>query len=132
MDLIFGFFIFAIVFFVAAVILGIFAKRQSDFHLLGANADEARAVLEHSGVLQSGWKPASGEGQINIRPGFLRGGRQERPVISIDLDPSAQGTHVRIWLSAWIQNYGVMEPVHSIGVILRRNRIMKALDAVCD
>ena len=132
MEFIYGFFIFAIAVFVLAVILQIFAKRQLDFHLLGAPVGETSHILTTSGVLRGGWKPASGRGQINIRPGFLLGGRNGRPVLSIDLQEDDKGTHVQIWLSAWISKWGVMEPVQSTVIILRRNKVVKALRAACE
>lgn len=132
MEFIYGFFIFAIAVFVLAVILQIIAKRQFDFHLVGASVDEAQSVLTTSGVLRGGWKPAGGRGQINIRPGFILGGRNGRPVLSIDLEEDEAGAHVQIWLSAWISKWGVMEPFHSTVIILRRNKIVKALRAACE
>jgi len=132
MDFVFGFFVFAIAVFVGSAILQVIAKRQLDFHLVGASLQEANDVLASSGVLRGGWKSADGRGQINIRPGFLLGGRDGRPVVSIDLEPDHEGTHVQIWLSAWISKFGIMEPVQSIAIILRRNKIVKALNAVCE
>jgi hypothetical protein len=127
-----GFFVFAIVLFIVSAILTVLAKKQTDFHLVGATVNDAQNVLAESGVLRGGWKLTDGRGQINIRPGFFLGGRDGRPVVSIDLEPSQEGTHVQVWLSAWVSRFGVMEPVHSIGVLLRRNKITKALHAVCE
>ena len=132
MDFVFGFFLFAIAVFVAAAILQVIAKRQMDFHLVGASVEEARDVLASSGVLRGGWTQADGRGHINIRPGFMLGGRNGRPVMSIDLEPDDEGTHVQIWLSAWISKYGIMEPFQSVVVILRRNKIVRSLNAVCE
>ncbi len=53
-----------------------------------------------------GWTQATVGGYINIRPTFLLGGRKGRPIMSIDLEPDREGTHVQIWLSAWISNFG--------------------------
>lgn len=132
MEFIYGLFIFAIALFVLGLILQVFAKRQMDFHLVGASVQEARDVLVGSGVLRGGWTQADGRGYINIRPTFLLGGRKGRPIMSIDLEPDREGTHVQIWLSAWISNFGVMEPMHSLLVILRRNKIIKTLNSVSD
>jgi hypothetical protein len=131
MNLLTGFFFFVIALFVVAFVLTVLAKKQFDFNLVGASVDEARNVLETSGVLRSGWKKTDGRGQINIRPGFLLFGRNGRPVISIDLEADQQGTHVQIWLSAWHKVAGVIEPAHSSVVLLRRNKIVKALNAAC-
>lgn len=132
MDFIYGFFIFAIGVFILALILQMIAKRQFDFHLVGASADEAKSVLTTTGVLRRGWKTvAGGRGQINIRPAFILGGRDGRPVLSIDLEEDDKGAHVQIWLSAWTSRLGVMEPFQSAVVILRRNKIVKALRAAC-
>ncbi|CAM3900866.1 hypothetical protein H7J08_30420 [Mycobacterium frederiksbergense] len=132
MEIIYGFLIFAGIFFIAAVILGVFAKRQIDFHLIGASIDDAKFTLETSGVLRSGWKPCDGRGQINIRPGFLLGGRDGRPVLSIDIEADPQGARIQIWLSAWISKFGIMEPAHSLGVMMRRHKIVKSLNAVSE
>jgi hypothetical protein len=132
MNLLFGFFLFAIALFVVAFVLTVLAKRQFDFHLVGASVEDARNVLETSGVLRSGWKKTDGRGQFNIRPGFLLFGRDGRPVVSIDLEPDEHGTHVQIWLSAWHKVAGVIEPAHSTVVLLRRHKIVKALNAVCE
>jgi hypothetical protein len=132
MDFIYGLFIFAIAVFILAAILQVIAKRQLDFHLIGAPVDETAHILTTSGVLRGGWKPANGRGQINIRPGLLLGGRKGRPVLSMDLEEDDEGTHVQIWLSAWVSKWGVMEPFQSTMIILRRNKIVKALRAVCE
>ena len=132
MEFVVGFFIFAVAVFIVGAVLQVIAKRQLDFHLLEASVADARNVLINSGVLRGGWRQADGPGQINIRPSFLRGGRKGRPVISIDLEPDDEGTHVQIWFSAWISTLGVVEPFQSSVVILRRNKIVKALNAVCE
>lgn len=132
MEIIYGFFIFAGVFFIMAAILGVFAKRQIDFYLVGASVDDAKLALESSGVLRSGWKSCDGRGQINIRPGFLLGGRDGRPIMSIDIEAEPQGARIQIWLSAWISKFGIMEPAHSIGVMMRRRKIVKSLNEACE
>lgn len=132
-DWIFGFFVFAIVFFIAAGILTVIAKRQADFRVVGGSASELLALLEQSGALDSGWKRTSGKGRINIKLGFLRGGRADRPVLSIDVSDVAAGAHVTVWMSEWKTAVrSIMEPVPAIAVILRRNRIVKLLDAITD
>jgi hypothetical protein len=132
MDIVFGFFVFVAVFFVAAAILTVLAKRQIDFHLLGASVDDAFEVLDSSGALRGGWKTSGGDGAINIRPGFFLGGRDGRPVVSINLESDHAGTHVQVWMSAWVSRFGMIEPFQSIIVMLRRNKIVKALNAVCE
>lgn len=133
MDWIFGFFVFAFVFFVVAGILTVIAKRQADFRVVGGNARELMAILEHSGALNSGWKRTQGKGDVNIKLGFLRGGRDGRPVLSVDVSDVAEGAHVTVWMSEWKTSVrAIMEPVASIAVILRRNRIVKVLDSITD
>lgn len=132
MDFITGFIVFAIVVFIAAVVLGAMAKKQTDFHLVGASRDEAYAVLTDSGVLRGGWKTSNGDGNINIRPGFLLGGRNDRPILSIDLEEDQEGTHVQIWMSAWISKYGMIEPMQSAVLLMRHRKIVKTLRSVCE
>lgn len=133
MDLVFGFFMFAIAFFIAAGILTIVAKRQADFRVVGGTARELIATLEQSGALDSGWKRTQGKGDFNIKLGFLRGGRDERPVLSIDVNDVPEGAHVTVWMSEWKTAVrSIMEPVPAIAVILRRNRIVKLLDSITD
>lgn len=131
MEFLVGLFIFGIALYISGAILQVVAKKQLDFHLLGASVDDAVDVLTTSGVLRGGWKEANGPGQINIRPGFLIGGRKNRPVISMDLESDSEGTHVQIWFSAWISTLGVVEPWQSVLVIMRRKKIVNALHAVC-
>jgi hypothetical protein len=132
MDFLAGLFFFAVAVFVAAVVLMALAKKQFDFHLAGASVQETRNYLGYRRVLRSGWKKTDGRGQINIRPGFLLFGRKGRPVISIDLEPDQQGTHVQIWMSSLNIVAGVIEPAHSSVVLLRRNKIVKALRATSE
>lgn len=133
MDWIFGFFVFAIVFFIAAGILTVVAKRQADFRVVGGSARELVAILEQSGALDSGWKRTQGKGDVNIKLGFLRGGRDGRPVLSVDVNDVPEGAHVTVWMSEWKTAVrAIMEPVASIAVILRRNRIVKVLDSITD
>lgn len=132
MDFITGFFLFAAVVFIGGAILTVIVKKQTDYHLLGASQDEAWSVLNESGVLRGGWKPANGEGTVNIRPGYFLGGRNDRPVLSITLEEDAQGTHVHIWLSAWVSRFGMIEPMQSIVVLLRHRKIVKTLNSVCE
>lgn len=133
MDWIFGFFVFAIVFFIAAGILTVVAKRQADFRVVGGSARELMTILEQSGALDSGWKRTQGKGDVNIKLGFLRGGRDGRPVLSVDVNDVPEGAHVTVWMSEWKTAVrAIMEPVASIAVILRRNRIVKVLDSITD
>ena len=91
------------------------------------------AGLEQSGALASGWKRTGGSGDVNIKLGFFRGGRDERPVLSIDIADVPEGAHVTVWMSQWKTAVrGIMEPVPAIAVILRRNRIVKLLDSITD
>lgn len=132
-DWIFGFFVFALVFFIVAGILTVIAKRQADFRVVGGNARELMSILEQSGALNSGWKRTQGKGDVNIKLGFLRGGRNDRPVLSIDVNDVAEGAHVTVWMSEWKTAVrAIMEPVPAIAVILRRNRIVKLLDSITD
>lgn len=133
MDWVFGFFVFAAVFFAAAAILNVMAKRQADFRVVGGSANDLVALLEQSGALSSGWKRTQGKGNINLKLGFLRGGRAGRPVLSIDVADVPEGAHVTVWMSEWKTAVGkIIEPAHTIPVILRRNRIVKLLDGVTD
>jgi hypothetical protein len=132
-DWIFGFFMFAIVVFIAAGILTFVAKRQADFRVVGGSARDLMALLEHSGALNSGWKRTQGKGGVNIKLGFLRGGRDNRPVLSIDVNDVPEGAHVTVWMSEWKTALrSIMEPVPAIAVILRRKRIVKLLDSITD
>lgn len=133
MDIIFGFFVFAVVFFIAAGILTVIAKRQADFRVVGGSAQELLVLLEQSGALNSGWKRTQGRGGVNIKLGFLRGGRDDRPVLSIDINDVSEGAHVTAWMSEWkTVAIGIMEPMPAIAVILRRNRIVKLLDQITE
>lgn len=133
MDWIFAFFVFAVVFFIAAAILTVIAKRQADFRVVGGSAVELMAALEQSGALNSGWKRTQGRGDVNIKLGFLRGGRGDCPVLSVDVNDVPEGAHVTVWMSEWKTAVrSIMEPVPAIAVILRRNRIVKVLDSITD
>lgn len=126
MGYLYGFFIFAIVYFISAWILTGIAKRQIRATFTGITPRDIEQAMANAGVFK-GWVKVNGEGQINQRLGFLRGGRKDRPVMSFAIEPEDDAVVLQIWLSEWIAVWGAIEVAHTVQFLMKRR---KAFDAV--
>lgn len=128
MEFVYGFFIFAISYFVIAWILTGISKRQMRASFTGVSPKEIEQALARAGVFK-GWVQVDGEGQINQRLGFLRGGRKGRPVMSIAIEQENDAVALQVWLSQWVSTLGAIEVVHTAQFLLKRR---KAFEAAAD
>ncbi|MET4049479.1 MULTISPECIES: hypothetical protein [unclassified Rhodococcus (in: high G+C Gram-positive bacteria)] len=126
MGYLYGFFIFAIAYFISAWILTGISKRQIHATFSRVTPRDIEQAMADAGVFK-GWVQVDGEGQINQRLGLLRGGRKGRPVMSFSIEPEDSVVVLQVWLSQWVAVWGAIEVAHTVQFLLKRR---KAFDAV--
>lgn len=125
MEFVYGFLIFAIVYFVAAWILTGISKRQISASFAGVTRREIEQAMAAAGVFK-GWVQVNGDGQINQRLGVLRGGRKGRPIMSFSIEEEDGSVVLQVWLSEWYAVMGAIEVAHTVQFLLKRRKAFTA------